>query len=92
MGGHFLRRKASGHAAFFVQDEGLFTAILVHFDAGHAVAFRIDRLGILSEIIKLAHGSRFLRCPLWDGRGVSRLFPGRAVSPTFGLSSQPLRP
>ena len=87
----FIRGKASGHAAFLVQNEGLF-AILVHPDAGDAVAFRIDRIGIPSEILKFAHGFRFLRYPLWGGRGVSRLFPCRAVSPTLGLPGQALRP
>ena len=87
----FVRGKASGHAAFLVQDEGLFPAILIHFDTGHAVAFRVHRIGIPSEIIKFAHGLRSLCCPLWGGRGVSRLFPYRAVSPSVGLLEQPLR-
>ena len=87
----FARGKASSHTALPVEDEGLFPAVLIHFDTGHAVAFRVHRIGIPSEILKFAHGLRSLCCLLWGGRGVSRLFPCHAVSPAVGLLEQSLR-
>ncbi len=59
-----IQGKPSGHAAFLVQNKRLFIAMFIHLDTGHAVAFRIDRLGIRSEILEFAHGYRFLRYPL----------------------------
>ena len=81
----FARGKASGHAALPVEDEGLFPTVLFHLYAGNAVAFRIHRIRILSEIRKFPHSFHSLFLSLGRGRSVPFFLPCRPIPPAICL-------
>ena len=88
----FIRGKASCHAAFLVQDESLFTAVLIHFYAGYAIANRVYGNGIFPEVCDFPHDFRSLFRPFDRRRGVSFFFPCHPIPPARRLFLQTSRP